>query len=113
MFNMKQELIDFITNKTHLKVDEINSELKLAEDIGFYGLDAISFFEEFFEKFEIQNLDEFDIDLHIDGSVDFAPRPLNWIKNILIKERRKYLKPDVTMGHLEKVIEAGKWIDNK
>ncbi len=110
---MNQELIEFIVTRTQLKSDEIKPETKLAEDIGFYGLDAISFFEEFFEKFEIQNLDEFDVDLHIDGSVDFTPRPLNWIKNVLIKERRKYLRPDVTIGHLEKVIETGKWIDEK
>lgn len=110
---MNTELIEFIIKRTQLKPDEIKSETKLAEDIGFYGLDAISFFEEFFEKFKIINLDEFDVDLHIDGSVDFAPRPLNWIKNVLIKERRKYLTPDVTMGHLEKVINTGKWINLK
>lgn len=110
---MNQELIKFILNRTQLKSDEIKPETKLAKDIGFYGLDAISFFEEFFEKFEIQNLDEFDVDLHIDGSVDFTPRPLNWIKNVLIKERRKYLSPDVTMGHLEKVVKIREWINEK
>ena len=110
---MNSELIEFITRTTHLKASQIKPETRLAEDIGFYGLDAISFFEEFFKEFEIQNLDEFDVDLHIDGSVDFAPRPLNWIKNILVKERRKYLRPDVTMGHLEIVIETRKWINEK
>lgn len=109
---MKQELIDFIISKTHLKADEIKPELKLAQDIGFYGLDSISFFDEFFDKFEIQNTDEFDVDLYIDGSVDFALEPIKWIKNIFIKERKIYLRPDVTMGHLEKVIEAKKWINN-
>ncbi len=110
---MKQELIEFISNVTHLKADEIKPEMKLAEDIGFYGLDAISFFEEFFKKFNIKNLEEFDIDLHINGSVDFAPSPINWIKNTLIKERRKYLKPDVTIGHLERVIQIRKWINER
>ena len=110
---MKSELIEFITRTTHFKPGQIKQETRLAQDIGFYGLDAISFFEKFFEEFRIQNLDEFDVDLHIDGSVDFAPRLLNWIKNILVKERRKYLKPDVTMGHLEAVIETGKWINEK
>lgn len=110
---MNQELIDFIINRTQLKSEEIKPETKLAENIGFYGLDAISFFEEFFEKFKIQKLDEFDVDLHIDGRVDFGSRPLNWIKNILIKERRKYLRPDVTMGHLDKVIKLGEWENEK
>lgn len=110
---MKPELIEFITNRTHLKADQIKPETRLAEDVGFYGLDAISFFEEFFEKFEIENLDKFDVDLHIDGSVDFAPRPFNWLKNMLIKERRKYLRPDVTVGHLNKVIRYRKWFNEK
>ena len=108
---MKQELIDFITSRTHLKADEIIPELKLAGDIGFYGLDAISFFEDFFDEFKIKNLDDFDIDLYINGGPDFVSRPLNWIKNLMNKEQRKYLKPDITMGHLEKIIEVGKWIN--
>ena len=111
--NMKSELINFITSSTHLKTDEIKPELKLAEDIGLYGQEAIGFFEAFFKTFEIRNLDEFDAELYIDGSVDFAPRPINWIKNVLIKERRKYLKPDVTLGHLNKVVEFGKWTNEK
>jgi len=60
---MKQELIDFIARRTHLRLDEIKPELRLAEDIGFYGLDSMSFFKEFFEAFEIKNIEEFDIDL--------------------------------------------------
>ena len=109
--SMKLELINFIASRTNLKVDEIKPELKLAKDIGFYGLDAISFFEEYFEQFEIQNLENFDVDLHIDGSIDFAPRPLSWLKSILIKDRRKYLCKDVTMGHLDKIIDTRKWIN--
>lgn len=110
---MNQELIEFIVSRTEVKPDEIKPETKLAEDLEFYGLDAISFFEEFFAQFEIQDLDEFDVDLHIDGSVDFAPRPINWLKNMLSKERRKYLTPDVTMGRLEKVIAARKWVNER
>ncbi|MBO6517247.1 MAG: DUF1493 family protein [Bacteroidia bacterium] len=108
---MNQKLIEFIVDKTQLKPADIKPETKLAGDIGFYGLDGILFFEEFFEKFNIQNLEEFDVTLHISGSVDFAPRPLNWIKNVLIKDKRKYLSPDVSMGHLEKVMDSGKWIN--
>lgn len=108
---MKRELVDFIVSRTHLKADEIKPELRLAEDIGFSGLDAITFFEDFFKEFEIQKLEEFDADLHIVG--DLVLRPLTWIKNILIKDRRKYLRPDVTMGHLEKVIDTGKWVNER
>ena len=110
---MNQKLIDFITKNTHLKTGDIRPELRLAEDIGFYGLDAVSFFETFFTEFEIKNTENFDLDLHIDGSVDFAPRPLNWLKNVLNKERRKYLRPDVTLGHLEKVVETGSWFNER
>jgi hypothetical protein len=110
---MNSKLIDFITKNTHLKTGNIRPELRLAEDIGFYGLDAVSFFETFFTEFKIKNTEIFDLNLHIDGSVDFTPRPLNWLKNVLIKERRKYLRPDVTLGHLEKVVETGSWFNER
>ncbi|HNE98503.1 MAG TPA: hypothetical protein PLO42_21155 [Cyclobacteriaceae bacterium] len=110
---MNSKLIDFIVKNTHLKAGDIRPELRLAEDIGYYGLDAILFTESFFSEFEIKDIESFDIDLHIDGSVDFAPRPLNWIKNVVNKERRKYLRPDVTLGHLDKVIEKGSWYNER
>ncbi|MFN8152729.1 MAG: DUF1493 family protein [Bacteroidia bacterium] len=110
---MNSKLIDFIVKNTHLKAGDIRPELRLSEDIGYYGLDAILFFESFFSEFEIKDIESFDIDLHIDGSVDFAPRPLNWIKNVVNKERRKYLRPDVTLGHLDKVIEKGSWYNER
>ena len=75
--DMNPKLIDFIVSSTHLKTGDIRPELRLAEDIGYYGLDAISFFEKFFAEFKIKSTENFDLDLHIDGSVDFAPRPLN------------------------------------
>lgn len=110
---MNPKLIDFVVKNTHLKAGDIRPEMRLAEDIGYYGLDAISFFERFFSEFEIKNIESFDVDLHIDGSVDFAPRPLNWLKNILNKDRRKYLRPDVTLGHLDKVVEKGSWFNER
>jgi hypothetical protein len=106
---MNPKLTDFIIKNTHLKAGEIRPELRLAEDIGYYGLDAISFFESFFSEFDIKDIESFDADLHIDGSVDFSPRPLNWLKKIFDKDRQKYLKPDVTLGHLNKVVEKGSW----
>lgn len=64
-------------------------------------------FERFFSTFEINNADNFNVDLYVDGSVDFAPNLLNWMKKIRNKERYKYLRFDVTIGHLEKVNETG------
>jgi hypothetical protein len=110
---MNPELIEFIVKNTHLKAEQIKPELRLAEDIGFYGLDSICFFEEFFKTFKIDNYEDFDSDLHIDGGSDFAPKPIQWLKNIFIKERKKYLRPDVTIGHLQKVIESGKWFNER
>ena len=110
---MNSELKDFIVNHSHLKAEQIKPELRLAEDIGHYGLDAISFFEDFFTTFNIDNQEDFDSDLHINGGPDFAPRPIQWLKNMFIKKRRKYLRPDVTVGHLQKVIEQGKWFNEK
>jgi hypothetical protein len=108
---MNPSFTDFIIKNTHLKAGDIKPELNLAEDIGYYGIDAISFFEKFFSQFEIKNIENFDVELNIDGSIDFDPRPLNWLKNVLHKERHKYLRPDVTLGHLDKVVETGSWFN--
>lgn len=110
---MNPRLIDFIVEHTHLEPAEIRPELRLAKDVGLYGLDALLFLEDFFTEFEITHTEAFDVDLHVSGSVDFAPRPLNWLKNILYKERRKFLSPDVTIGHLEKVLETGSWFSER
>lgn len=110
---MNPRLIDFIAKHTHLKADEIKPELRLANDIGFYGMDAVCFFEDFFDAFEIQNTENFDFETHIDGSVDFVRKPLTRLKNILYKERQKYRNPDVTMGHLDKVVEKGCWFNEQ
>ncbi|MFM6952704.1 MAG: hypothetical protein ACKOXR_06170 [Bacteroidota bacterium] len=111
--DMNPKLIDFIVKNTHLKTGDIRPELRLAEDIGFYGLDAISFFENFFAEFKIKNTENFDLDLQINGSVDFAPRPLNFLKKLFNMERFKYLRPDVTLGYLEKVVETGSWFNER
>ena len=76
-------------------------------------MDAIGFMQNFFTEFHISNPEDFDLDAHIDGGPDFVPRPINWFKNIVIKERRKYLKPDVTLGHLDKVTSQRKWFNEK
>ncbi len=110
---MNPKLTDLIVKNTHLKASDIRPEMRLAEDIGYYGLDAISFIDSFFSEFEIKNTESFDVDLYVDRTVDFAPRPLNWLKNILNKDRRKYLRPDVTLGHLDKVVEKGSWFNER
>lgn len=110
---MNPSFTDFIIKNTHLKAGDIKPELNLAEDIGYYGIDAISFFEKFFSHFEIKNIENFDVELNIDGSIDFAPRLLNWLKNVLHKERYKNLRPDVTLGHLDKVVETGSWFNER
>ena len=110
---MRPELIKFLVTKTDLNEKEMKPELHLAKDIGFYGLDAVDFFEKFFDHFEIKNLDDFEEESHIDGSVDFKYEGQNWFKNIFRKDREKYLNPDVSIGHLNKVVEAGKWFNER
>lgn len=110
---MDSELKKFIIYHSHLKADQIKPELRLAEDIGFYGLDAIIFIEGFFAAFEIDNYEDFDTELHIDGGPDFSPQPIEWIKKVFIKGRRRYLHPDITLGHLQKVKDKGKWFTDR
>ena len=108
---INQELIKFLSSRIDIEEKKIHFNTKLAGDLGVYGLDALYLFDDFFDVFKIQNIENFDSDLHIDGSVDFSFSFKDKIKNILIKERRKYLTPDVTIGHLNKVIEKGKWFN--
>ncbi|HOZ86245.1 MAG TPA: hypothetical protein PL029_00745 [Bacteroidia bacterium] len=110
---MDPRIKKFIVEHTHLKNEDIKPELRLAEDIGLHGLDAISFFEAFFDEFQIKKQEDFDSALHIAGGPDIAPRPLNWLNNLLQPERRKYLRPDVSLGHLQKVVESGVWTNER
>ncbi|MBO9703481.1 MAG: DUF1493 family protein [Sporocytophaga sp.] len=107
------KLTDFIIHNTQLKRDEIKPQLKLTEDIGYHGLDSITFIEAFFTEFEIKNIENFCFDLYIDGRPDFVPRPLNWTKNLIFKNGRKYLNPDVSLEHLQKVIDKGEWFNER
>jgi len=106
---MNSRFIEFVALNTHLKTVEVLPDLKLYADLSIVGVEAIDFFENFFTTFKIQNIEEFNINLYIEGGPDFAPQPLKWIKNIVIKDRRKFLNPDVTLGHLNEVVERGEW----
>ena len=106
---MHPKFIQFIQKQTGLAPDALHPEAQLADDLGFYGLDAIAFFEQFFETFPLQNPEAFDADLHINGSVDFSQSISNWIRNRSNKERINYRNPDVTLAHLNEVVERGEW----
>lgn len=106
---MNQRLKEFLVRKIGVSSEKLTPASRLSEDLGCAGLDAVTLFNDFFLEFDIKNIEEFDADLHIDFSVDFVQRPLSRLKNLFNKNRWKYLRPDVTLGHLEKVIESGKW----
>jgi hypothetical protein len=110
---MNPRLIDFLIQKIGATREELNPKTRLAQDLGCCGLDAVTLFNDFFTEFRIQNIEQFDEDLHIEFSPDYAPRPFYWLKNLLKKDRRKYLRPDVTVGHLDRVIELGYWLNEK
>ena len=95
---MNPKLTDFLVRKIGISSEKLTSDTRLGHDLGCCGLDAVSLFEDFFEEFSIKNIEEFDAELHINFSPDFAPRPLYWLKNLINKERRKYLDPDVTLS---------------
>ena len=108
---MDSDFKKFIIKHSYLKAEQVKPELRLAEDMGFYGLDAITFFEEFFSAFNIKNAEDFDAELHIDGGPDFVNSPIKWLKNVFNMDRKKYLRPDVTLGHLQKVKDKGEWFN--
>ena len=108
---MNPQLTAFLVRKIGATPENLKSKTLLVKDLGCCGLDAVQLFEDFFTEFE--NIEQFDADLHIDFSPDFTPRPLNWIRNLLSRDRWKYLDPDVTIGHLERVTASKKWYDER
>lgn len=110
---MNPDFVAFVSQWTNRQPNELTPELKLANDLGIYGLDAIYFMEEFFTAFQIKNTDNFDSNLYLDGGPDFSTPFIDKLKNIFIKERRKYLTPDISLGHLNKVMEYSTWIDSE
>ncbi|HSH67192.1 MAG TPA: hypothetical protein VLB84_15700 [Bacteroidia bacterium] len=64
---MNSKLISFIVKYTDLNPEQTRPELRLGKDIGFYGLEAISFFEAFFSEFKIENIEDLDEALHVAG----------------------------------------------
>jgi hypothetical protein len=107
------DLYIFINDKLDIDVNQLNPNTLLAQDLGIYGLDSIYFFDAFFDEFKLSNVEAFDSELYIDCGPDFKSSFKDWLKNIFIKERRKYLRPDISLGHLQKVIEKGEWFDEK
>ena len=108
---VNQELIDFLTPRTNLKTEELKPGMYLAKNLGFYGLAALGFFEEFFEKFEIKNVEAFKANLYIDGGPDFGLNSKIWIAKFLNPKKSNRSNPDVSLRHLGFVIEGGKWFD--
>lgn len=107
---MKKAVLDFISHATKMPVLDIKLSHRVEEDFGLAGLDTISFYEGFFEKFSVENPDEFVFDRHC------APEGLLmvkfWLTSIFSKKAREALKVyDVSIGHLMKVAQEKRWTD--
>jgi hypothetical protein len=102
-----EELELFVRSETEIsKHQALTRGLNLEKDLDLTGDDADDFMGKFFEKFRIEHGD-FDFDRY------FSPEGFNLFVVIGFafskKSRRKYDKEPLTLGMLEKAIEAGVW----
>ncbi|WP_181566680.1 DUF1493 family protein [Aequorivita sp. CIP111184] len=86
--------------------DRIQKPIKKDSEInkyGFFGMDAIVLMSDFFEEFEIQNSEDFDIFSYFVEELSF----IDFLK--ISYEKRLIQKPPLKIRHLIEVAEQKKW----
>lgn len=106
---MLEKVIIFVADYILIDKSKLNEQTKIESDVGISELDTILFYEEYFKKFEITNIHDFDGDKYITSNViDYKII----FKSILSKEyREKYKLRDVTIKHLTEVAIKKLWFD--
>lgn len=104
---MKEKVKEFVSSRLGIPIEKITMNSKIESDFGIAGLDTISFYDEFFQEFEITNVESFDIDRYV------TPENIEiglLIKSIFSKSARRKLKiEDVSIRHLTNVAETKYW----
>ena len=96
----------FVSKFWSVKVDKLNRETRLEDDLGITGDDAIEFFDAFYEEFKV-DLKTLNISKYF-GSEGFGLINLSWLLGKKGVKRSAY---EITLRDLENTLEAGKWID--
>jgi hypothetical protein len=96
-------IIDFLLKGFAVSPD-VDKNSSINNDLKFSGLDADYFIEKFIEQFSV-DMTGFDYNKYFyEEGEQLSINPLKWFKALP-------KKADLTIEHLAKVIEAGKWLD--
>lgn len=105
-----ERVVDFITKEFGGKKEKMNLQTTLEGDLKITGDDGIDFINLFLKKFKIEYEQKENRPKYFD---DEGYSPVNfvtlyhWIRGK--KDNRKQY--DLTLQHLVKVIEQGRWVD--
>jgi len=105
---MKDVVLKYVSEWTGVALNQIKLSNRVEQDFGLAGLDTLSFYEGFFEKFETKKPEDFKLDRYSssEGLEDLGLV----IKSIFSAKAKERLKADdVTIGHLLKVAEQCTW----
>ena len=108
---MKEKVKEFVSSRLRVPMDKITMKSKIESDFAMAGLDTISFYEDFFQEFEIKNPEDFELDRYVTSeNLEIGLM----IKSIFSKSDRQKLEvEEVSIEHLVKVAEAKCWIEER
>lgn len=106
---MLKKVITLISAQTGIEKSKLNENTKIEDDVGLAGLDTISFYEEFFTEFQIDNPQDFDSGMYISSeNIDL----LSVLKSIFSKKvRQEFQLKNNTIKHLTNVALKRRWYD--
>ena len=108
---MEEKVKEFVSSRLGVPKEQITMDSKIESDFGMAGLDTISFYDEFFQEFEIKNPEDFELDRYV-TSENLEIGLI--VKSIFSKSARRKLKiEEVSINHLIKVAETKFWIGER
>jgi hypothetical protein len=103
-----ERIKNFVSGKLGIDKSLLTESIKIEDDVGIGDLDTYTFYENFFDEFEIVNPDEFDINKYVTPDNQIV----NLIKGIFSKRHREKLNvKTTTLKHLTEVAMAKKWFE--
>lgn len=96
---------NFVSENLGADKNKLTEQTKIEEDLGIAGLDTITFYETFFDKFKISNPSDFNVDEYITSeNLEIGA----FFKSLFSKSQRNKTKNN-TIQHLTHVAMKQKW----
>lgn len=106
---MLEKVIKFTAERMGNPHEHLSEHTKIEDDFGIAGLDTLTFYDDFFHEFNIENPGDFNVDKYMTSEV---PQFGLALKSIFSKAARDKLKVHtVTLGHLAKVAGHKRWVE--